>query len=63
MHLCITRKKDELVGFRINFCAGVYSAIFSSLLVILSKDISLLVIVVIFFIIGYLPLMYFVVKN
>lgn len=60
----ISNKKEDLIGFKINYFAGIYSALFSATLVVLShNNASLSIKVLVVFVIVYFPLEFFVVRT
>jgi len=58
----LSSKKDELVGFKINFVAGIYSALFATSLILLSKERVSLYVGIMFGLL-YFPVEYFAVRT
>ena len=63
MWFFITKNKDELMGFKINYFAGIYAATFSASMVILNDNSFVRNIVALFFVLLYFPVEYYTVKN
>ena len=59
----VTKSKDELIGFRINYFASIYSASFTASLIILHDNLFIASIVTLAFIVLYFPVEYFSVRN
>jgi len=59
----VSNKGKELIGFRINFLAGIYSAFFGTSLLILKDRFRLLLLVTFLFLILYFPLEYIAVVT
>lgn len=59
----ISNKEDDLIGFKINFIAGIYSAAFSASLILLNNKFPIIIYVTLAFIIFYLLVEYYAVRN
>lgn len=59
----ISKNKDDLVGFKINYFASIYSASWAASLIILHSKILVAIYVSIVYLILYLPLEYFTVRT
>lgn len=61
--LFISKQKKHLINFKINYFAGIYSAIWVASLLILKDKLKLMFYLSVIFILLYLPIEYLVVKN
>lgn len=56
-------KKKDLINYKINYFAGIYSAIGSASFVILHSQTQMIIYVLIFFILFYFPIQYLTVRT
>ena len=59
----IKNKKEDILNFKINFFAGVYSAFFVAPLIILKGHLNMQLTIGIIFVLFYFPFMYLVIRN
>jgi len=57
------KNDDDLIGFRMNYVAGIYSASWISILIIVHSNICLCIYVTLGYLILYLPMEYLAVRN
>jgi len=60
---CMSKKKEDLIGFRINYFAGTYSATFGAFLYGFRNSIYSMIIILILFLLIYVPTIYFAVRD